>query len=69
MSRIHATINTNRGYGICSLAQDHNRIYNSMMYITGNDHEIASEAVSWCGTASVGEVYEFRDGTIIIVEY
>lgn len=47
---------------------DHYGIYEKMMEITGNDHEISAEAASWCELATVGEIYEFREGEIEIQE-
>ena len=47
-------------------ASDFYAIYDKMMEITGDDHEIASGAASWCELASVGEIYEFREGEIEI---
>ena len=47
---------------------EHDRIYNKIMEITDNDHEISCDAASWCELASVGEIYEFREGQIEIVE-
>ena len=44
-------------------------IYNKIMRITGGDHEVAADAESWCELASIGEIYEFREGQIEIVEY
>lgn len=41
-------------------------IYDKMMEVTDGDHEIASDAASWCELASVGEIYEFREGEIEI---
>ena len=49
-------------------ANSHEDIYNLMMNLTDNDHEIASDAASWCELASVGEVYDFREGTLKIEE-
>lgn len=46
----------------------HDCIYHLMMAITDGDHEISADAESWCELASVGEVYEFREGNIKIVE-
>lgn len=43
-------------------------IYNKMMEITDGDHEISSDAASWCELACVGEIYEFREGYIEIEE-
>ena len=50
------TYNTTNFYGI----------YDKMMEITDGDHEISSDAASWCELASVGEIYEFREGEIEI---
>lgn len=47
---------------------DHDWIYERMMEITGNDHEISADAASWCELASVGERYTFREGWIDIKE-
>lgn len=47
-------------------ADDHYAIYERMMDITDGDHEISDEAASWCELASVGEIYEFREGEIEI---
>lgn len=47
---------------------NHSDIYDKVMEITGNDHEIASGAASWCELATVGETYEFREGEIEIQE-
>lgn len=48
--------------------RDFDTIYEHMMQITGNDHEVASGAASWCELATIGETYEFREGFIVIVE-
>lgn len=45
---------------------NHSDIYDKMMDITENDHEIAADGASWCELASVGETYEFREGEIEI---
>lgn len=47
-------------------ANNYYGIYDLMMNITDNDHEISSDAASWCELASIGEVYEFREGTLEI---
>ena len=39
-----------------------------MMELTGNDHEISDDAACWCELASVGEIYEFREGEIEITD-
>ena len=50
------------------MPRDHYGIYDLMMELTGNDHEISSDAASWCELATIGEIYEFREGKIEIVE-
>ena len=47
---------------------NHDAIYERMMELTGNDHEISADAASWCELATVGEIYEFREGEIEIME-
>ena len=47
---------------------NHYAIYNKMMELTDNDHEISDDAASWCELATVGEIYEFREGEIEIQE-
>lgn len=47
---------------------DHYAIYDKMMELTGNDHEISDDAACWCELASVGEIYEFREGEIEIMD-
>lgn len=47
---------------------NHYDIYDKMMELTDNDHEISDDAASWCELASVGEIYEFREGEIEIQE-
>lgn len=47
---------------------DHEGIYKYMMEITDGDHEISDDASSWCEIASIGETYEFREGTIEMVD-
>lgn len=47
---------------------DHYGIYDRMMLLTDNDHEISADAASWCELATVGEIYEFREGEIEIVD-
>lgn len=45
----------------------HDRIYEKMMELTDNDHEISDEAASWCESATEGEIYEFSEGEIEIM--
>ncbi len=47
---------------------DHYGIYDKMMQLTDNDHEVSADAASWCELATVGEIYEFREGEIEIME-
>ena len=47
---------------------DHYSIYDKMMELTGNDHEISSDSASWCELAIIGEIYEFCEGEIEIVD-
>lgn len=47
---------------------NHDAIYDKIMELTDNDHEISSDAASWCELASVGEIYEFREGEVEIQE-
>lgn len=49
-------------------ASDYDWIYETMMGLTGNDHEISAEAACWCEDAPVGSVFEFRNGTITLEE-
>jgi hypothetical protein len=47
---------------------NHKEIYDKMMEITDSDHEISAEASSWCELATIGEIYEFREGYLTIVD-
>lgn len=47
---------------------NHYGIYEKMMELTGNDHEISASGSSWCEVAEIGEIYEFREGEIEIME-
>lgn len=40
------------------------RIYEKMMELTDNDHEVSQEVASWCELATEGEIYEFSEGEI-----
>ena len=60
-------INDNRdGRTYYRKANDYDRIYDLMMNLTDNDHEISADAASWCELASIGETYDFREGTLEI---
>lgn len=48
-------------------ANEYDVIYERMMDITDGDHEISCDAASWCEIASIGEIYEFREGEIEIM--
>lgn len=47
---------------------DHYAIYYKIMELTNDNHELASDAASWCELASVGEIYETYDWEIEIQE-
>ena len=71
MSDICAVIKKNEIYTMTMWIykpNDYDAIYNKMMSITNGDHEISSDAASWCELATVGEIYEFREGEIEIKE-
>lgn len=44
------------------------KIYEKMMELTENDHEISDEAASWCELAAEGEIYEFAEGEVEITD-
>lgn len=46
----------------------HDKIYDKMMELTDGDHEISADAASWCELATEGEIYEFREGEIEIMD-
>lgn len=50
----------------CYQPDDYEAIYERMMKLTGNDHEISSDAASWCELATETEAYTFREGEIVI---
>lgn len=47
---------------------DDDSIYNKMMELTDGDMELVIDACAWCELACVGEIYEFREGEIEIME-
>ena len=62
---------TEEGYeGFCYQykCNDHYGIYDKMMELTNDNHEESSNAASWCELATVGEIYEFAEGEIEIME-
>ena len=48
-------------------SSDYDAIYERMMKLTDGDHEISSDAASWCELATVGERYEFRESEIVMM--
>ena len=52
----------------CFKPNSHDKIYDKMMELTGGDHEISADAASWCELATEGEIYEFREGEIEIMD-
>lgn len=64
----NAYITKYKGITRCINVDHYDRIYEAMMDITDGDHEIASDAASWCELAAIGETYEFREGIIRLVE-
>ena len=47
---------------------DYDKIYDKMMEFTDGDHEISADAASWCELATEGEIYEFREGEIEMMD-
>ena len=47
---------------------DYYGIYDKIMELTDNNHEESSNAASWCELATIGEIYEFCEGEIEIME-
>ena len=68
MLKVYAKITENRGIVHYFLPNEHSKIYDMIMDITGNDHEISCDIASWCELADVGEVYTFREGYVEIIE-
>lgn len=68
MLKVYAKIVENEGASHYFRPYEHSSIYDMMMDITGNDHEISCDIASWCELANVGEVYTFREGYVEIVE-
>ena len=46
--------------------KEYYQIYEHMMWITDNDHEVSAEAADWCEMAAIGEEFSFREGYITI---
>ena len=47
---------------------DYDSIYDKMMRLTDGDHETSENVASWSELASIGEIYEFREGMAEIEE-
>ena len=47
---------------------DYYGIYDKMMRLTNGDHEISENIATWSEVASIGEIYEFREGVAEIEE-
>lgn len=47
---------------------DNDKIYDKMMELTDGDHEISAGTASWCELATEGEIYEFREGEIEMMD-
>ena len=52
----------------CYKPNDDDEIYNKLMELTDGDVEITIDAISWCELATIGEIYEFREGEIEIMD-
>lgn len=65
---IYALIQDGYGNEFQYRCTDHEAIYNRIMNMSENDHEVASDIASWCEIATVGERYVFREGTVDICE-
>lgn len=51
-----------------SKVSDYYDIYEKIMFITENNHEISEDAASWCELAYIGATYEHEQFTIEIIE-
>lgn len=45
---------------------DYYNIYEKMMELTDEDHEVSENAASWCEDAPIGNIFEFKEGEIEI---
>lgn len=50
----------------CYKPNDHYVIYEKIMELSNENHDLSSDAASWCELATVGEIYETRDWEIEI---
>lgn len=50
----------------CYKHNDHYAIYEKIMELSNEDHELSSNAASWCELATIGEVFETDDWEIEI---
>ena len=74
MSKIKAEIIPNKNNNklghlmmICGV-DDYDMIFNKIMRMNNGDKIAAGNAAAWCESATVGEIYEFPEGTIEIKE-
>lgn len=65
---IYALVQDNYGNEFQYRCTDYESIYNRIMNLSENDHEVASDIANWCGIARVGERFLFREGTVDICE-
>ncbi len=49
-------------------AGDFNSVYDRIMFITDDNHDVAANAQGWCELAAVGEIYEDDNFTIKIID-
>ena len=52
----------------CYKKDNYYDIYFKMMELTNEDHEKSAGAASWCELATEGEIYEFEEGEIEIID-
>lgn len=65
MSGIYAVVK-GCGKSWCYKPNDHYEIYVKIMELSNENHEISSDAASWCELATIGEIYEGDDWEIEI---
>lgn len=53
---------------IYKVDNDDYELYQKMMELTDNDHEISAEAAAWSMSASEDDVYCFREGEIEMIK-
>ena len=52
----------------CFNPTDHYKIYDKLIELTGNDHEISADGACWAELAAEGDIYEFREGEIEMMD-